>query len=75
MYSSEEQVHIISVLLKLQVRNFRALLMRVGNASQITGSEARMAKVKSLTIRLSRAAFDIDGSLRAILQFFAVSHS
>ncbi|KAI9372482.1 hypothetical protein BJX61DRAFT_507031 [Aspergillus egyptiacus] len=74
MYSNEEQVHIISVLLKLQVRNFRALLMRVGNASQITGSEARTAKVKSILIRLSRAASDIDGSLRAVLQFFAVSH-
>lgn len=74
MYSSEEQVHIIRVLLKLQVRNFRALLMRVGNASQITGSEARKAKVKSMIIRLSRAASDIDSSLRAVLQFFAVSH-
>jgi hypothetical protein len=74
MYSSEEQVHIISVLLKLQVRNFRALLMRVGSASQITGSEARTAKVKSIIIRLSRAASDIDASLRAVLQFFAVSH-
>jgi hypothetical protein len=74
MYSSEEQVHIIRVLLKLQVRNFRALLIRVGNASQITGSEARKAKVKSMIIRLGRAASDIDSSLRAVLQFFAVSH-
>lgn len=74
VYSSEEQVHIIRVLLKLQVRNFRTLLMRVGNASQTVGSEARKAKVKSLIVRLSGAASDIDISLRAILQLFAVSH-
>ncbi|KAJ5689307.1 hypothetical protein N7462_003699 [Penicillium macrosclerotiorum] len=74
MYSTEEQVHMIRVLLKLQVRNFRALLMRVGNASQITGSEARQAKIKSMIIRLGRAASDIDNSLQAVLQLFAVSH-
>lgn len=70
-YTTEEQVHIIRVLLKLQVRNYRALLMRVGNASQITGSEARQAKIKSMIIRLGRAASNIDSSLQALMMLFA----
>lgn len=74
MYSSEEQVHVIRVLLKLQVRNFRALLMRAGNASQITGSEARKARIKSMIIRLGCAASDIDRALQAILQLFAANN-
>ncbi|PKY03391.1 hypothetical protein P168DRAFT_305672 [Aspergillus campestris IBT 28561] len=74
MYTSEEQIHVIRVLLKLQIRNFRALLMRAGNASQITGSEARKARIKSMIIRLGRAASDIDSALQAILQFFAAKN-
>ena len=75
MYSSEEQIHVIRALLKLQIRNFRVLLMRAGNASQITGSEARKARIKSMIIRMGPAASKIDSSLQAILQFFAVNNS
>ncbi|PLN83916.1 hypothetical protein BDW42DRAFT_183908 [Aspergillus taichungensis] len=74
MYSSEEQVHVIRVLLRLQIRNFRALLLRAGNASQITGSEARKARIKSMIMRLGCAASSIDSALQAIMQIFA-AHS
>lgn len=72
-YSDEEQVHMIQVLLKLQLRDFRALLVRLDGVIQIAGSEARRSKVKSLMLRLGRAATEIDNALRVVLQFFVVS--
>ncbi|KAL1988060.1 hypothetical protein VTN96DRAFT_1091 [Rasamsonia emersonii] len=72
-YSDEEQVHMIRVLLKLQLRNFRALLVRLDGVIQIAGSEARRSKVKSVMLRLGRAATEIDNALRVVLQFFVMS--
>lgn len=63
----------IQVLLKLQLRDFRALLVRLDGVIQIAGSEARRSKVKSLMLRLGRAATEIDNALRVVLQFFVVS--
>lgn len=73
-YSDEEQVHMIRVLLKLQTRNFRGLLLRLdGNVSHFThpnhtANEARKSKVKSLIERLSLAEVGIDNALRAKFQ-------
>ncbi|KZL74866.1 hypothetical protein CI238_07484, partial [Colletotrichum incanum] len=67
-YSDEEQVHMIRVLLKLQMRNFRSLLVRVHDANQASGREARKSKVKSLTARLSAAEVGIENSLRDTLK-------
>jgi hypothetical protein len=72
MYSEEEQVHMIGVLLKLQMRNFRTLLARVHNASQTGANEARRARVKSIMIRLMKAETDIDNALRVVLHTFTV---
>ncbi|KAL1962643.1 hypothetical protein VTN77DRAFT_9357 [Rasamsonia byssochlamydoides] len=71
-YTDEEQVHMIRVLLKLQLRNFRALLVRLDSVIQIAGSEARRARIKSLMLRLGRAATEIDNALRVVLQFFVI---
>lgn len=57
----------IRVLLKLQTRNFRGLLMRLdGNVSHFTNhtNEARKSKVKSLIERLAIAEAGIDSALR-----------
>ncbi|GJC78686.1 hypothetical protein ColLi_01524 [Colletotrichum liriopes] len=67
-YSDEEQVHMIRVLLKLQMRNFRSLLVRVHDANQASSREARKSKVKSLTARLSAAEVGIENSLRDALK-------
>lgn len=68
MYTNEEQVHMIRALLKLQVRNFRTLLVRIGNASQFV--EARQSRIEAMNSRLVRAANDIENALRASLQHF-----
>ncbi|KAL0937072.1 uncharacterized protein CTRU02_206803 [Colletotrichum truncatum] len=72
-YSDEEQVHMIRVLLKLQIRNFRSLLVRVHDASQASSREARKSKVKSLTTRLSTAEIGIENSLRDTLKKIMVN--
>lgn len=79
-YSDEEQVHMIRVLLKLQMRNFRSLLLRLdGNVSHLSlnhSNEARKSKVKSLVERLALAEVGIDNALRSKCQeiFSNVSH-
>lgn len=73
MYTNEEQVHMIRALLKLQVRNFRTLLTRIKNASQLV--EARRSRVEALNSRLVRAANDMENALRASLQYFALGSS
>ena len=71
-YSDEEQVHMIRVLLRLQMRNFKKLLLRVEQTSQVVASTARQAKVKSMMVRLAKAAVDIEGALRVVFQGLAV---
>lgn len=79
-YSDEEQVHMIRVLLKLQMRNFRGLLLRLDrNVSHLTlnhTNEARKSKVKSLMERLALAEAGIDNALRSKFQeiFSNMSH-
>lgn len=73
MYTSEEQVHMIRALLKLQVKNFRTLLTRIGNASQFV--EARQSRIEAMNSRLVRAANDIESALRASLQHFTLDGS
>lgn len=66
-YSDEEQVHMIRVLLKLQMRNFRGLLLRLDSSVSRMGNhanEARRSKVKSLIERLALAEAGIDMALR-----------
>ncbi|KAI4860879.1 hypothetical protein F4820DRAFT_435454 [Hypoxylon rubiginosum] len=72
-YSDEEQVHMIRILLKLQIRNFRQLLSRVDNANQIAGSQARRSKVGAMVSRLGKANADIEDALQIIFQTIASS--
>lgn len=71
-YSDEEQVHMIRVLLKLQVRNFRQLLLKVESTCELHGSQARKSKVKSYILRLANAAAAIDEAMQVILQVLTV---
>ncbi|KAK3356402.1 hypothetical protein B0T25DRAFT_536689 [Lasiosphaeria hispida] len=71
-YSDEEQVHMIRVLLKLQIRNFRQLLLRVESTCQLQGSQARKSKVKSFILRLAKAAAAIDEAMHVVSQLLAV---
>lgn len=70
----------IRVLLKLQMRNFRGLLLRLDrNVSHLTlnhTNEARKSKVKSLMERLALAEAGIDNALRSKFQeiFSNMSH-
>jgi hypothetical protein len=67
-YSDEEQVHVIRVLIRLQIRNFQKLLLRLERTSQVAASHARQSKVKSMMARLAKASADIDGALRLVFQ-------
>lgn len=60
LYSDEEQVHMIQALTRLQIRNFRGLLMRVDGASQGSGSVARRLKIEAMTARVTKAAENIE---------------
>lgn len=71
-YSNEEQVHMIRILLKLQIRNFRQLLSRVDNANQVAGSQARRSKVGAMVSRLGKASSDIEDALQMTLQTIAI---
>ncbi|KAK4122146.1 hypothetical protein N657DRAFT_492248 [Parathielavia appendiculata] len=71
-YSDEEQVHMIRALLKLQIRNFHKLLLRVERTSSVVGSQARRSKVKSMMMRLSKAWMDIDAALCVVLQALSI---
>ncbi len=70
-YSDEEQVHMIGVLLRLQIKNFRQLLVRVQEAAQVSRSQARHLKVNSLVVRLTKASENIDGAMRKLMQHFS----
>ncbi|KAK4188327.1 hypothetical protein QBC35DRAFT_451461 [Podospora australis] len=70
MYSNEEQVHMSHVLLKLQIRNFGQLLLRVKGSELVESSLARRAKVEALNARLNKAARDIDEALEGALADF-----
>ena len=72
-YSEEELAHMIRVLLKLQIRNFRTLLTRVHDTSQTGANEARRARVKSMMIRLTEAETDIDNALRVVLHNLTIN--
>ncbi|KAK3390655.1 hypothetical protein B0H63DRAFT_519863 [Podospora didyma] len=67
-YSDEEQVHIIRVLLKLQVRNFRQLLVRVERSTQTQESLARKYTVESMMGRIAKSSADIDEAMHQVLQ-------
>ena len=71
-YSDEEQVHMIRVLLRLQIRNFQKLLLRVERTSQTVANQARASKVKSMMVRLSKAGGDIEGALRIVFQALSI---
>ena len=60
LYSDEEQVHMIQALTRLQIRNFRGLLMRVDGASQGSGGVARRLKIEAMTARVTKAAGNIE---------------
>jgi len=57
----------IRVLLRLQIRNFRQLLARVGHVAQVQKSQARAAKINSMLARLGRGSSDIDTAMNAII--------
>lgn len=67
-YSEEEQIHMIRVLLRCQIRNFRQLLERVGDVTHPQRSNARNAKIKSMTARLEKASSVIEVALREVLR-------
>ncbi|KAL2159567.1 hypothetical protein VTH06DRAFT_2136 [Thermothelomyces fergusii] len=67
-YSDEEQVHMIGALLRLQVRDFRKLLLRLEGETAREGvhSQARRSRIQSMTARLAKAAADIEDALRLV---------
>ncbi|KAL2201519.1 hypothetical protein P885DRAFT_26501 [Corynascus similis CBS 632.67] len=71
-YSDEEQVHMIRVLLRLQIRNFRKLLLRLERTCQGAANQARQSKVESMMVRLSKASADIEGALRVIFHALSI---
>ncbi|KAK3352254.1 hypothetical protein B0T25DRAFT_477576 [Lasiosphaeria hispida] len=71
-YSDEEQTHMIRVLLKLQIRNYRQLLVRIEGTTHVVTSPARSSKVRAIGARLAQASADIDGALSDALQTLMV---
>ncbi|KAH8678356.1 hypothetical protein BX600DRAFT_451963 [Xylariales sp. PMI_506] len=69
-YSEEEQIHLIQVLLKFQIRSFRQLLGRVGDPSVYSNSVARSAKIAAMISRLDSASAAIDAALQAVLRSY-----
>ncbi|SPQ26874.1 811fdbe2-c826-4dfc-afe8-ad64afe023b6 [Thermothielavioides terrestris] len=67
-YSDEEQAHMIRVLLRLQVKYFQKLLLRVESTRQVAESRARRSRVQSMMARLAQAAADIEVALRVVFQ-------
>ncbi|KAK0643306.1 hypothetical protein B0T16DRAFT_447289 [Cercophora newfieldiana] len=68
-YSSEEQIHMIRVLLRLQIRNFRQLLSRQERIQSV----ARKSKINSLLERLKTASSDIEGAFDTVIQFVSLN--
>ncbi|KAH6877089.1 hypothetical protein B0T10DRAFT_193637 [Thelonectria olida] len=67
-YSYEEQLHMIRVLAKIQVRNANQLLLRIGEMHQSQRSQARFGKILDLVNRLQQAAESIDNTFQILLQ-------
>lgn len=67
-YSQEEQLHMIRVLAKIQVRNLNQLLMRLSETSCAQSSEATIEKIFKVTNRLKTSAESIDESLQAMIK-------
>ncbi|KAL7781911.1 hypothetical protein V8C43DRAFT_297253 [Trichoderma afarasin] len=66
-YIPQEQLHMMRGLLNLQIEYFRNLLKRVNGVSQVSGSEARQAKVKTMMARLEIADTKINHVLSLVL--------
>ncbi|KAK7431626.1 hypothetical protein QQZ08_001844 [Neonectria magnoliae] len=69
-YSYDEQLHMIRVLAKIQVRNFNQLLMRIGEMPQSQHNQARFGKIRSLIKRLQESGDSMDESFRVMLDKF-----
>lgn len=67
-YSVEEQLHMIRVLAKIQVRNSNQLLVRISETSRAQNCEARFARIMDMTSRLQQAAESIDDTFQKMLQ-------
>lgn len=67
-YSYDEQLHMIRVLTKIQVRNFNQLLVRISELQQTQQSQARFGKIMSLIKRLQEAGASMDASFQSMLQ-------
>lgn len=67
-YSYDEQLHMIRVLTKIQVRNFNQLLVRISELQQTQQSQARFGKIMSLIKRLQEAGASMDESFQSMLQ-------
>ncbi|KAH7322676.1 hypothetical protein B0I35DRAFT_476603 [Stachybotrys elegans] len=67
-YSFEEQLHMIHVLTKIQVRNFNQFLVRLGHTPQSQRSRARQGKICFLIRQLQESASAIDASFCSMLQ-------
>jgi hypothetical protein len=72
-YSDEEQVHMISSLLRLQMNNVNDLLNKLAGVALAAGSHAHAAKVKSMQARMTQSGADIDTAFGATLALFAAS--
>lgn len=68
LYSEQEQVHLIEVLLRLQMENFETLLNRIIQTRQATVSQARRSKLHNILTRLSEARADIEADVREVFQ-------
>jgi hypothetical protein len=71
-YSDEEQVHMMFALVRLQIRNFQKLLMRLEDTSTVVASQARQSKVKSMLARLFRASVDIEAAFGVVFQALSI---
>ncbi|KPM39033.1 hypothetical protein AK830_g7535 [Neonectria ditissima] len=69
-YSYDEQLHMIRVLAKIQVRNFNQLLVRIGGMHQSQHNQARFGKICSLIKRLQESGDSMDESFRVMLEKF-----
>ncbi|KAH7163355.1 hypothetical protein B0J13DRAFT_35319 [Dactylonectria estremocensis] len=67
-YSYDEQLHMIRVLAKIQVRNFNQLLVRISESQQTQNSQARFGRIMSFIRRLQEAGASIDESFQIMLQ-------
>ncbi|KAF4547723.1 Hypothetical protein D9617_37g012490 [Elsinoe fawcettii] len=69
MYSGEEQVHMMRVLLRLQMRNLHDNLTKLKDTFDSKANRARRQKIASLLNRFSKAATAIEASLQDLLGY------